>query len=96
VTQRPSSRPAGCPDWCVVRHGTYPGEEDHLHASAALQVRQTVLRLCSTIDPATGRKDGPYVLLGEQEYSLYEADALIDALTQLVDAEMGVSPRAGA
>jgi hypothetical protein len=54
------------------------------------------LRLCSTIDPETQQADGPYVLLGGEEYTLHEADALIDALTQLVDAGMGVTRPAGA
>ena len=36
-------------------------------------------------DPSTGVQDGPYVLVGAEEYSLHEADALVDALTQLVD-----------
>ena len=38
---------------------------------------------------------GPYVLVGAEEYSLHEADALIDALTQLVDRGTGVSSPAG-
>jgi hypothetical protein len=39
-----------------------------------------------TIDSRTGSVDGPHVLAGSEEYSLHEADALIDALTQLVEA----------
>jgi len=59
-------------------------------------VRGTVLQLCLTHDPGTDTRDGPYLLVGQEEFSLHEADALIDALTQLVDRGTGVSPRAGA
>ena len=67
-----------------------------MHVSGALMVRRTVLRLCMTHDPSTGAEEGPYVLVGAEEYSLHEADALIDALTQLVDRGTAVSRRAGA
>jgi hypothetical protein len=79
-------RPPTCPTWCIVRHGAVEGEDDHVHVSSALLVRRTVLRLAATIDPHTGVVDGPHVLAGPEEYSLHEADALIDALTQLVEA----------
>jgi hypothetical protein len=79
-------RPPTCPSWCIVRHGAVEGEDDHTHVSSALMVRRTVLRLAATIDPRTGVMDGPHVLAGFEEYSLHEADALIDALTQLVEA----------
>jgi hypothetical protein len=79
-------RPPTCPSWCIVRHGTVTGEDDHVHVGGALLVRHTVLRLAATIDPHTGVVDGPHVLAGSEEYSLHEADALIDALTQLVEA----------
>ena len=79
-------RPSACPSWCVVQHGAVEGEEDQVHVSGALLVRRTVLRLAATIDPHTGVVDGPHVLAGSEEYSLHEADALIDALTQLVEA----------
>jgi hypothetical protein len=48
-----------------------------------------------THDPSTGEREGPYVLVGAEEFSLHEADALIDALTQLVDRGGEVSPLAG-
>lgn len=84
-----------CPSWCVLDHGHLPGEDDTVHVSGALMVRRTVLRLCLTDDPGTGEREGPYVLLGAEEYSLHEADALIDALTQLVDRGTDVSRPAG-
>ncbi|WVM98293.1 hypothetical protein U5C87_07990 [Terrabacter sp. C0L_2] len=64
--------------------------------SGELLVRGTSLRLCTTVDPVTLQGDGPYVLVGGEEYSLHEADALIDALTQLVDEGLGLTRRAGA
>lgn len=89
-------RPATCPPWCTLTHGPHRGEDDTVHVSGSLVVRRTVLRLCMTLDPSTGAQEGPYVLLGAEEFSLHEADALIDALTQLVDRGADVSPRAGA
>lgn len=89
-------RPSTCPSWCALDHGRHAGEDDIVHVSGALMVRRTVLRLCMTHDPATDTREGPYVLLGAEEFSLHEADALIDALTQLVDLGAEVSPRAGA
>jgi hypothetical protein len=83
--RRETRRPATCPGWCVLRHGTHTGEEEHLHVGGALLVRNDVLRLVATIDPETGAKEGPFVLMGSQELTLFQADALIDALTQLVD-----------
>ena len=86
-----AGRPPSCPVWCVQRHGIRQGEDDHIHVSGVLLVRGTSLRLCTTIDPTTRTADGPYVLVGADEYTLHEADALIDALTQLVDEGMGVT-----
>ena len=89
------ARPATCPEWCARVHGDQLGEDDHVHVGGSLMVRRTLLRLCTTIDPATGAQDGPYVLAGSEEYTLYEADVLIAALTQLVDEGRGeVSPPA--
>lgn len=95
----PQRRSVTCPSWCTLGHGRHAGEDDTVHVSGALMVRRTVLRLCMSTDPITGEQEGPYVLLGGEEYALHEADALIDALTELVDraADLGpgVSPRAG-
>jgi hypothetical protein len=85
MTRRRHVRPATCPGWCVLRHGVHTGEEEHLHVGGALLVRHDVLRLVATVDPETGAKEGPLVLMGSEELALHEAEALIDALTQLVD-----------
>ena len=81
-----------CPPWCTSRHGAQAGEEDLVHLGGALRIRSTLLRLCVSTDPRTGVVDGPYVLLvpgGRRdeaiEYTLHEAEALLDALTQLVE-----------
>ena len=41
-----------------------------MHVSGALLVRHDVLRLVPTIDPETGAKDGPYVLLGARSHAV--------------------------
>ena len=74
-----------CPAWCVVRHGAGSSEEDAVHVGGALLVRRTVLRLCTTIDAESGSQDGPFVLLGDEELTVHEAESLAAALTQLVD-----------
>lgn len=89
-----TARPATCPDWCARRHGEHAGEDDSVHVSGQLMVRRSLLRLCMTVDPETGEQDGPYVLVGSDEYTLHEADVLIAALTQLVDQAGPVSPPA--
>ena len=75
---------ASCPEWCTVRHAVRP-EGDLVHIGGALLVRQTVLRLCTTIDSAAMTQDGPYVLVGDAKFTLHEAEVLLAALTQLVD-----------
>lgn len=60
-----------------------------MHIGGALLVKQTVMRLCATIDRRTGDIEGPLIMIGSEEYSLHEADVLIDALTELVDRGSG-------
>jgi hypothetical protein len=85
-----TARPATCPDWCARRHGEHVGEDDSVHVSGQLMVRRSLLRLCMTVDPATGAQEGPFVLVGSDEYTLHEAEVLIAALTQLVDQASAV------
>jgi hypothetical protein len=70
-------------------HGIHLGEEDQVHISRQLCVRTMLMRLCATIDPDTAEMDGPYVLMGTQEFDLGEVDALIAALTQLAQDAKG-------
>jgi hypothetical protein len=76
-----------CPCWCAVHHVGHGVEErgDLAHISGALLVKRTVLRLAASIDPDTGAQDGPVVYVGDEEYTLYQAEVLIDALMHLVD-----------
>jgi hypothetical protein len=84
-----------CPSWCVLRHGRYQGEEDLVHVSEARFVRNTMVRICMTMDHETGRRDGPFVLLGTDEYSLDEAAALVDVLRDLLSLGRVPTPRVG-
>lgn len=80
-----TGRPPTCPPWCVLGHGVQLGEEDQVHVSDQLCVRNTLIRLCTSIDPVTGLQDGPYVMMGSQEYTLDQADSLLDALSSLAE-----------
>ncbi len=82
-----------CPDWCVVRHGMVLGEEDWVHQSRMLDIAEGVVaQLVMSFDPATGAEDGPYVLIGGREYTLDQAERLVDGLRDLIAA--GRNPRA--
>lgn len=74
-----------CPSWCALRHGRYKGEEDLVHVSKARFVRNTMVRICMTMGHETGKRDGPVVLLGTDEYSLEEVVALVEVLRDLLD-----------
>ena len=76
-------RPTTCPPWCAVEHGIHGGEEDTVHISHELCVRNVLMWLCSSIDPATGERDGPYVLMGDEEYTMDQVDDFLDALAGL-------------
>lgn len=80
-----------CPEWCAVRHRA-PQEVDHVHLGGTLLVRDTELRLLSTIDSTANTQDGPYVLVGDAEFTLHEAEALLAALTQLVNQAQASLP----
>jgi hypothetical protein len=84
MTSLYDASPGTCPTWCTRRHGENAGEEDLVHISDSVFVRNTMIRLCTSIDPATGMQDGPYVLVGSEEYSLTETSTLVDVLTNLL------------
>ena len=84
MTQTQAGRRSDCPEWCTRPHTT-DDEAAHVHVSGALQVRRTMLRLVMTGESELGVQDGPFVLVGDQEYTLHEAEVLIGSLTQLVD-----------
>ena len=73
-----------CPHWCVTHHGVHLGEEDWIHTSEPVMIADgTVARLCMSIDPDTGAKDGPYVLIGNSELTLTETAELGSSLLAL-------------
>ncbi len=78
-----------CPRWCVVPHGRHSWEGEVVHVSGALMVRRTVLRLCAAHDTDTDTAARHWVMVGDEEYTVHEADALVSALTQLVDLGSG-------
>ncbi len=89
----PVASPPRCPDWCVVRHGMVLGEEDWVHQGRMLDIAEGVVaQLVMSFDPRTGMEDGPYVLIGGREYTLDEAEQLVEGLRDLIEA--GRRPRA--
>lgn len=85
MTETVGTTGTSCPAWCARRHGKHAGANGDVHVSGALQVRRTLLRLVSTVEDPAGPDSGPYVVVGQQDYTLHEAEVLIAALTQLVD-----------
>ena len=77
-----------CPAWCTITHGQLAGADDEVHVGGALLVRGRLLRLCS----AVGQE--PYLMVGDEELTLYQAEALAAALTQLVAAAREAIPGA--
>jgi hypothetical protein len=74
-----------CPPWCVTEHGVHLGDEDWLHTSTPLLIDGIMARLCLSINPETGSEDGPYVVIGSTEYTLFEARSLGEALIALAN-----------
>jgi hypothetical protein len=80
-------RSSGCPHWCTTVHGVLQGEEDAVHhGDPVLLDDDTTARMCMSIDPSTGERDGPYILIGSREYSLDQAAELGAQLTALTAA----------
>jgi hypothetical protein len=76
-----------CPPWCVTQHCVHLGEENWIHASEPLPVADGVrAQIVMSVDPDTGTTDGPYILIGAQEYTLTEARLLGNALMAAADA----------
>lgn len=67
----------GCPPWCVTAHDPARGEDDWVHLGEPLMVTDGVTAvLCMSVDPATGTQDGPWVLIGDRQYTPAEAEQL--------------------
>lgn len=87
------SRAPGCPRWCVTGHDPARGEDDWLHQSEPLSLADGVVAvLCLSVDPRTGERDGPWVVIGDRQYTPGEAERLGLDLSALARAEEG--PRA--
>lgn len=68
---------AGCPPWCVTRHDPARGEDDWLHQGEPLLLTDGVVAaLCMSVDPGTGERDGPWVVIGDRQYTPAEAERL--------------------
>ena len=96
MTKKYDGRPGTCPPWCELCHGIHLGEDDHVHIGSQLCVRNTLVRLCATVDPVTGHQDGPYLLMGTQELTLSEVDDLVGILVRLSDQARAATPPAEA
>lgn len=86
---------ASCPSWCANGHGVHRGEEDWLHLSEPLPIAEGVsARLCLSIDPLTRAQDGPYIVIGAQEYTLPQAQALGASLLAMANqgADLSSAP----
>jgi hypothetical protein len=83
----------GCPPWCVAEHGVQEGEENWLHLGEPLVLAAGVTaQLVMSKDPETGVQDGPYVTLGDAEYTLPQAAALGHALSAIAERAGGNEP----
>lgn len=81
-----SSRPVGCPPWCIARHGQLTGEDAGVHVSSTLVAGDARWRLC--------QGDGlpAYLLVDGREVPLHEAETLVSVLVQLLDEAAGRPP----
>jgi hypothetical protein len=70
-----------CPAWCTRDHDALDGEEAWLHVGRPQTPDgEAGPLLAMTREPGTGVVDGPWVLVGDDEYSLEQAKALGTAL----------------
>ncbi len=77
-----------CPGWCSTDHGVHLGEEDWIHTSYPVRLADDrVARMCMSIDPDTGIKDGPYVLIGDTELTMHQAKATGESLIRLASID---------
>lgn len=76
-----------CPSWCVRAHGVVTGEDDWVHIGSPLIVSGTALaRLCMTVEPHTHVVEGPYIMVGSDEFTIDDARSLGEALIELADS----------
>ncbi|MGD8200747.1 DUF6907 domain-containing protein [Ornithinimicrobium sp. W1679] len=78
---------APCPTWCVTAHDPSRGEDDWLHQGEPVALADGVNAvLCMSVDPTTGERDGPYVLIGDTQHTPEEAERLGMVLSALAQA----------
>ena len=83
----------GCPVWCVAEHGTYVGEEDHVHIGPAIHLGDAITaQLCASTDPDTGAVDGPRIIVGSNEWTPMRTRLIGRALIALADAAEQAQP----
>ena len=89
-----ANRPDTCPAWCAIEHGDLDGEDDHVHTSPGMRLaRGVTAQLCVTVDPVSGKTDGPYVLVGSEEWTLERARSIGHALIALTEQADGDNTR---
>ena len=89
--------PRTCPPWCVVAHEPGRGEEDWLHESEPVPVADGVsARTCVSVDPSTGERDGPYVIVGDDQLTPHEARRLGEEIRLLGSLDPGPPSPPGA
>ena len=94
MVSRISPSPAGrspapstfCPSWCVIGHGVFLGDEDWLHMGTPVVVPGGVtVRICMSVDPATSREDGPYIVTDDEEWTAAQVREVGRSLIALAD-----------
>jgi hypothetical protein len=75
-----------CPSWCVELHATVEADDVRVHIGEPVHLSDGVAaRLCMSVDALGEVEDGPFVLVGEEEYTLEEAIALGGALIAMAE-----------
>ena len=93
MTSTQSLRYDTCPVWCTADHGSYDGEEDHLHTGADLHVSDDlVVRLCAYVDPGSGNADGPYIYANSDEWTPERARQISVGLMALANLAESRTP----
>jgi hypothetical protein len=73
-----------CPPWCVSLHDPARGEDDWVHASEPLTLAEdATAQVVMSVDPDTGERDGPYVLMGDHQMVPEQATRAAEQLMTL-------------
>ena len=86
-----------CPEWCLLSHSKYRGEENLVHVGEPVALSGAILaRLCMSMTPDGEVDDEPYVLVGTDELTLEEVRALGERLIEMAAQGAEISPPATA